>query len=212
MTMNGPTLARSQVDPTAAVGYASSRGEQRPLVIGPGARIRSGSVIYEASVIGASLQTGHNVVIREECEIGDDLSVWTNSVIDYGCTIGDRVKIHSNCYVAQFTELGDDVFLAPGVSIANDLYPGDSTSAAVMRGPRILAGAQIGAGTTILPYVVIGAGALVGAGSVVTRDIPAGMVAVGSPAVPTKPVSDLIPITHRVDEGSMAGPQEGTTS
>ena len=123
-----------------------------PLVLGAGARLRSGTVLYDGTTIGRRLQTGHGVVIREGCEIGDDVSVWSNSVIDYGCRIGDRVKIHCNCYVAQYTELEDDVFLAPGVTIANDLYPGDERSAQLMAGPRIGAGAQIGVNVTILPY------------------------------------------------------------
>ena len=56
--------------------------------------------------------------------LGDDVSIWSNTVIDYGTVIGDGVKIHCNCYVAQYTEIGEGAFLAPGVSIANDLYPG----------------------------------------------------------------------------------------
>ena len=186
------------IDRSAIVGHPAERGAVRPLQLGPGARIRSGSVIYSASTIGAGLNLGHHVVVREECEISDDVSIWSNTVVDYGCRIGRGVKIHSNCYIAQFTVLEDDVFIAPGVSIANDLYPGDQASAAVMRGPIIRAGAQIGAGTTILPYVEIGAGALVGAGSVVTRDVPPGMVVYGSPASVAKPVSDLRPISGRV--------------
>ncbi len=188
------------IDHTVTVGYPAERGRPGPLVLGPGPRLRSNTVLYRASIIGRGLNTGHNVVIREECEIGDDVSVWSNSVIDYGCRLGDRVKIHSNCYVAQFTEIGDDAFLAPGVSIANDLYPGSDSSAAVMRGPVIGAGAQVGVGVTILPYVVIGEGAMVGSGAVVTKDIPAGMVAVGNPAVVTKSVAELTPIEQRVDE------------
>ena len=71
----------------------------------------------------------------KDCQIGDDVSIWSNTVVDYGCRIGSRVKIHCNCYVAQYTELEDDVFLAPGVTIANDLYPGDERSAELMAGP-----------------------------------------------------------------------------
>ena len=122
-------------------------------MLGADAVIRSGTVVYLGSRIGARFQAGHNVVIREECEIGDDVSVWSNSVIDYGCRIGDRVKIHSNCYVAQFSEIADGAFLAPGVTFANDLYPGQASSAAVMSGPSIGAGAQIGVNVTILPFV-----------------------------------------------------------
>jgi acetyltransferase-like isoleucine patch superfamily enzyme len=155
-------------------------------------------VLYDGSTIGRRLETGHGVVIREGCAIGDDVAVWTNSVIDYGCRIGNRVKIHCNCYVAQYSELEDDVFLAPGVTIANDLYPGDRRSAQLMSGPRIGAGAQIGVNVTILPFVRIGAGALIGAGSVVTRDIPAAVVAFGNPAMPRRAVADLPDIHGRV--------------
>jgi acetyltransferase-like isoleucine patch superfamily enzyme len=185
-------------DEGVRIGYPVSRGPRQPLVLGIAARLRSGSVLYDGSTIGRRLQTGHGVVIREGCQIGDDVAIWSNSVIDYGCRIGNRVKIHCNCYVAQYTELDDDVFLAPGVTIANDLYPGDQRSAELMAGPKIGAGAQIGVNVTILPYVRIGSGALVGAGSVVSRDIPPGAVAFGNPAVVRRTVADLPAIDGRV--------------
>lgn len=188
-----------EADPTAIIGYASARTEPRELVIGEKARIRSGAVIYLGSRIGARFQTGHNVIVREDCVIGDDVSVWSNTVIDYGCRIGAHVKIHSNCYVAQFTEIEEGAFLAPGVTIANDLYPGQATSASMMSGPFIGAGAQIGVNTTILPFVRIGAGCLIGAGSVVARDIPEGCVAFGNPARVRGRVQDLKAIETRVD-------------
>lgn len=186
-------------DPSAIIGYQSSRTAPGDLVIGEKARVRSGTVIYLGSRIGARFQTGHNVIIREDCIIGDDVSVWSNTVVDYGCRIGAHVKIHSNCYIAQFTEIEDGAFLAPGVTIANDLYPGQATSAAMMSGPFIGAGAQIGVNTTILPFVRIGAGCLIGAGSVVVRDIPEGFVAFGSPATVRGRVKDLQAIETRVD-------------
>jgi acetyltransferase-like isoleucine patch superfamily enzyme len=185
-------------DDGVLVGYPVSLTGAGPLILGAGARLRSGTVLYDGSTIGRRLQTGHGVVIREGCEVGDDVSVWTNSVIDYGCRIGNRVKIHCNCYVAQYSELEDEVFLAPGVTIANDLYPGDRRSAELMAGPRIGAGAQIGVNVTILPFVRIGAGALIGAGSVVTRDIPAAVVAFGNPAVPRRAIAELPDIDGRV--------------
>ena len=186
-------------DPSAIIGYPPARPCSADLDLGPGARIRSGATIYLGSRIGARLQTGHNVVIREDCILGDDVSVWSNSVVDYGCWIGDRVKIHSNCYVAQYTEIEDDAFLAPGVTIANDLYPGQPASARRMAGPVIGAGAQIGVNVTLLPYVRIGAGALIGAGAVVVIDIPAGAIAFGNPAVVHGKVGDLAAIEQRVE-------------
>lgn len=185
-------------DEGVIVGYPVSHRPGRPLVLGAGARLRSGTVLYDASRIGPDLETGHGVVVREDCEIGAHVRIWSNAVVDYGCRIGDRVKIHANCYVAQFTVLDDDAFLAPGVTIANDLYPGDERSAKLMTGPHIGAGAQIGVNVTILPYVRIGAGAMIGSGSVVTRDIPPGMVAYGNPAVPHRRVADLPGIDARV--------------
>lgn len=196
--MSPPQSDGLVADPGVVVGYPVSHPDTEPLVLGAGARLRTGTVLYDGSTIGRSLETGHGVVIRERCTVGDDVSVWTNTVVDYGCRIGNRVKIHCNCYVAQYSELEDDVFLAPGVTIANDLYPGDRRSAQLMSGPRIGAGAQVGVNVTILPFVRIGAGALIGAGSVVTRDIPPAVVAFGNPAMPRRAVTDLPDIDGRV--------------
>jgi acetyltransferase-like isoleucine patch superfamily enzyme len=178
-----------QVDPGVTLGYLSARRIANIMLrIGPGARIRSGTVIYAGSTIGAGLETGHNVVVREENVIGDNLSIWNNSTIDYGCTIGDGVKIHCNVYVAQFTTLEDEVFLAPGVTIANDPHP---VCGLCMRGPTIKRGARIGVNVTLLSHITIGEGALIGAGSVVTNDIPAHSVAYGNPARLLKSVDEL---------------------
>jgi acetyltransferase-like isoleucine patch superfamily enzyme len=178
-----------EVEPGVILGYLTGRRIANvALSIGPGARMRSGTVIYAGSAIGAGLETGHNVVIREENTIGDDLSIWNNSTIDYGCTIGDNVKIHCNVYVAQFTTLEDEVFLAPGVIIANDPHP---ECGLCMCGPTVKRGARIGVNVTLLPHITIGEGALIGAGSVVTSDIPAHSVAYGNPARPLKSVDEL---------------------
>jgi len=161
------------------------------LVIGPGACIRSGTVIYAGTIIGDHLETGHNVVIREENTIGDGFSVWNNAVIDYGCTIGCGVKVHCNVYIAQFTVIEDDVFLAPGVVVANDPHPGCPSSKECMRGPVIKRGAQIGVNATLLPFVTIGERAIIGAGSVVTKDVPPHALAYGNPARVVKDVREL---------------------
>lgn len=198
MAENGNGHTPGRIDRDVLMDYPSDRGSFGPTGLGVGARLRSGTVIYAGSTIGARLTTGHHVVIREENLIGDDVSVWTNSVIDYGCGIGSRVKIHSNCYIAQYTVIEDDAFLAPGVTIANDLYPRVPGSRTFMSGPRIGAGARIGVNVTLLPYVRIGDGALIGSGAVVTRDVPAGAVAYGSPARVTGMVADLVDIVERV--------------
>lgn len=201
--MNSPSqtlrLGRDlTVDADVILGYVPARGGDLPLVLGDRARLRSGTVLYGGSTIGHRFETGHHVIVREQNTIGDDVSVWTGTVIDYGCVLGDGVKIHTNCYVAQFSVLEDGVFLAPGVMLANDLYPGDSESARLMRGPTLRRGAQVGVNATLLPFVTVGENAIIGAGAVVTRDVPAGAVAFGSPAVPRGSVTDLPPIATRV--------------
>jgi acetyltransferase-like isoleucine patch superfamily enzyme len=195
----------AKIDDDVMLSYRSGREDIDELRLGPGAHLRSGTVLYAGSRIGAGLETGHNVIVREGTRIGDEVCLWSNTTVDYGCSIGNGVKIHCNCYVAQFTRIEDGAFLAPGVTIANDLYPGEAESADAMSGPLIGAGARIGANVTILPFVTIGAGAMVGAGAVVTRDIPEGMVAYGSPAVPRKMLEELISVSKRVEASSGEG-------
>jgi acetyltransferase-like isoleucine patch superfamily enzyme len=118
------------------------------------------------------------------------VSIWSNTVIDYGCRIGNGVKIHTNVYIAQYTVFEDDAFLAPGVSIANDPHP-QCEKCAQEQAPIIKRGARIGVNATILPGVVIGEYALIGAGSVVTNDVPAKALVYGNPARVAKNVDDL---------------------
>ncbi len=150
--------------------------------IGDNAVFLSNSIVYESVKIGNSLIIGHNSIIREENVIGDSFRLWSNSVVDYGCRIGSNVKIHCNCYIAQFTKIEDGVFIAPGAITTNDKYPGRKGAEKHLKGPVIKMGAQIGAGVVILPGVTIGKRAVIGAGSVVTKDIPADSVAYGNPA------------------------------
>jgi acetyltransferase-like isoleucine patch superfamily enzyme len=192
------------VDPGVLLGYPSGRGGVTgPTRIGRRARLRAGSVIYAAVEIGDDFETGHHAIVREENRIGSHCTLWNNSTIDYGCVIGDRVRIHCNVYVAQFTTIEADVFLAPGVTIANDPHP---ICTKCMQGPTIRSGARIGVNATLLPLITIGENALVGAGSVVTTDVPPGMLVAGSPARIVGPVDAVacpfgivIPYEHGVD-------------
>ena len=177
------------VDDGVLLGYPPGRRiELQPVRIGDGARIRAGSIIYASVEIGADFETGHNVVIREQTKVGNGCCVWNNSTIDYGCVLGDRVRVHCNVYVAQYTVLEDDVFLAPGVMIANDPHP---ICTKCMQGPTIKRGARVGVNVTIMPHVIVAENALIGAGSVVTADVPQRAVVVGSPARVIGDVDDL---------------------
>jgi len=190
-----------EIDEGVVIGYPSDRMIQfERLLIGKNARIRSGSVIYCGSEIGDNLQTGHNVVIREKNLIGDNFRVWNNSVVDYGCVIGNNIKIHCGVYIAQYTVIEDDVFMAPGVMVANDIHPGCSYSAQCMKGPIIKKGAQIGVNVTLLPFIIIGEYSVIGGGSVVTEDVPPKSVAYGNPARVVKNIDDLRCIRELTDK------------
>jgi acetyltransferase-like isoleucine patch superfamily enzyme len=168
------------IDAGVLLGYPPGRpGTYGDLRIGCRARVRAGSVIYAGVQIGDDFETGHHVVVREENQLGDGCSIWNSTTIDYGCVIGNRVRIHCNVYVAQFTTVEDDVFIAPGVTVANDPHP---MCTKCMQGPTIRRGARIGVNATLLPHIVIGENALVAAGSVVTADVPPGMLVMGVPA------------------------------
>ena len=174
--------ADAKIDDGVILGYLTGRKiPDYTLRIGDGACIRAGSVIYGGTTIGDRFATGHNVTIREENVIGDGFNVWNCTTIDYGCKIGNNVKIHCNCYVAQFTVIEDNAFMAPGVTIANDIHPGCEFSQKCMKGPHIEEGVEIGVNVTILPFVRIGAHSVIGSGAVITKDIPPGSVVVGNP-------------------------------
>jgi acetyltransferase-like isoleucine patch superfamily enzyme len=150
--------------------------------IGEGARILSHTVIYAGNRIGRNFHAGHGALLREENEIGDDVSIGSGSNIEHHIRIGNRVRIHSNVFVAELSVLEDDCWLGPNVVLTNARYPASPTTKLELTGPHIESGAKIGANSTILPGVRIGAQALVGAGSVVTADVLPGSVVVGNPA------------------------------
>lgn len=152
------------------------------LIIGEGCVIRSHTVIYAGSTIGARLQTGHHVVIREENMIGDDVSIGTHSIVEHHVTIGSRVRLHSRVFVPEYSILEDGCWLGPGVIVTNARYPLSKGVKDRLVGAHVEAGAIVGAGVVLLPGVRVGARALIGAGAVVTKDVPPGTVVAGSPA------------------------------
>jgi len=159
--------------------------EESPLVIGPGAVIRPFTTIYGGTTIGARLQTGQGASIREDNVMGDDVSVGTHASLEFGNRIGSRVRIHTGCFL-ELTTIEDEVFLGPHVVFTDDPHPQCPAYLDCVRGAKVRRRARIGANSTILPGVEIGEDALVGAGSVVRREVRPRSVVAGSPAVEIK--------------------------
>lgn len=149
------------------------------LTIGDNAVIRSGSIIYSDVKIGNNFRTGHNILIRENTEIGDSVLVGTNSVVENNCKIGSDVSIQTNVYVTTNTVLEDKVFMGPCSVTANDKY---MQAGAKLVGPTIKKGARIGANSILLPGVIIGENAVIGSGSVVTKNVSPFTTIAGNPA------------------------------
>ena len=148
--------------------------------IGNDAVLRSGTILYCEVVIGDRFQTGHNVMIREKTRIGDHVSIGTGAIIEGNTRIGNDVNLQSMVYIPTNTTIGDRVFIGPNAVLTNDRYP--PSGIVGLAGPVVECDAAIGANATLLPGVHIGEGALVAAAAVVTRDVPAHMLAVGAPA------------------------------
>jgi len=159
--------------------------------IGKNAVIRSHSVIYFGNQIGDFFQTGHGVLIREKNKIGDYVSIGSHSTIEHNISIGSRTRIHSNVFIPEFSIIDEDVWIGPNVVFTNAMYPANPNTKLNLIGPHILPFSRIGANSTILPGIVIGKNTLIGAGSVVTHNVPDGKVVVGNPARIIRDISDL---------------------
>jgi UDP-2-acetamido-3-amino-2,3-dideoxy-glucuronate N-acetyltransferase len=133
--------------------------------------------------IGEGTRIWHQSQVREDVVIGDNCIIGKNVYVDFGVRIGSGVKLQNNVSVYHGVTIGNDVFVGPGVCFSNDLYP----RAKIWDDSRVVKteikdGVSIGANSTIVCGNTIGENAMIGAGSVVTKDIPPHALAYGNPA------------------------------
>lgn len=149
--------------------------------IGKNPIIREPTVIYPGNEIGDDFQTGHFVSIREDNRIGNNVSIGSHTNVEHHIIIEDNVRIHSNCFIPEYSTLKNDCWVGPNVVLTNAKYPRSINVKNELKSPTIGSFAKIGANSTVLPGVEIGKHALIGAGSVVTKDVPDYAIVVGNP-------------------------------
>ena len=185
----------STIEPGVILGPPDYRGKKIEVdnntIIGKNAYIRARTIIHAGVKIGDNFECGPNVLIRSNNIIGDNVVVWHGSTLNTGNRIGKGSRIHTGCFLEMVT-LGKNVFLGPNVTFTNDPHPVMPANFKECWGGAIVEDfAIIGASVTLLPHVRIGKRAVVGAGAVVTKDVPAFMVAVGNPAKVIKRVQKI---------------------
>lgn len=132
--------------------------------------------------IGTGTKVWQYVVILKSAKIGQDCNICAQTLIEGDVVIGNRVTVKSGVQLWDGTRVEDDVFIGPNATFTNDPYPRSKQYPGEFSGIRICNGASVGANATVLPGVTIGEKAMVGAGAVVTQDVPPRAVVVGNPA------------------------------
>ena len=173
--------------------------------IGSGSLVRSHSIIYASVKIGPGFSCGHRATIRELTEIGENCRVGSFADVQDRVSIGNSCWFHSNVFISAGAEISDFVFLYPGVMLANDRFPPSH----LLKGVKIEEYVQIGIGSTLLPNVTIGRHSLIGAHSLVSKDVQAFSCTVGNPAKHVKDVREIeledgtnsYPWPYRFDRG-----------
>ncbi len=175
------------VESHCELGYSTPLAKRPALDIGAGSLIRSHSIFYSGSSFGDGLVTGHRVTVRENTIAGPNLHLGTLCDIQGDCVFGAYCRLHSNVHVGKHSTVGNFVWIFPYTVLTNDPTPPSETRLGV----TLEEYSVIATHSVLLPGVTIGQHALVGAGSVVSQDIPARTLATGNPARVIRPVDEI---------------------
>ncbi len=169
--------------PSLSPTSTAKRGELPALMLGAGSVVCTGAILYRGVTLGERCIIGDLASVRERCVLGERVVVGRGTCVENDTRIGAFTKIQSNAYITAYMEIEDHVFVAPTVQTTNDNFMGRTERRhALEKGATIRRGARVGGGSLLLPAVEIGEEAFVAAGSIVTRDVPAHKVVMGSPA------------------------------
>jgi acetyltransferase-like isoleucine patch superfamily enzyme len=157
--------------------------ELPPAVISDNCMIGTSVAVYRGSKIGEGVMIADLASVREDVEIGRFTIVGRGVAIENDTRIGNYVKLETNAYITAHTIIEDRCFIAPMVTTSNDNFLGRTEERfKYTKGPHIRKGARVGANATLLPGITLGEDAVVGAGSVVTKDVPPRKMVAGVPA------------------------------
>jgi acetyltransferase-like isoleucine patch superfamily enzyme len=158
--------------------------------------------VNEYCAVAPNVKLGKDVKLSKfinlyGCEIGDETKIGAFVEIQKNARVGRRCKISSHTFICEGVDIEDNVFVGHGVTFINDSYPRSTTLDGELQTESdwrvevtlVKRGASIGSGSTILSNLTIGENAIVGAGSVVTRDVPPNMIVAGNPAKVLRPIS-----------------------
>jgi len=177
--------------PSLSPRSTAKREPLLPTVIGDGTIVSTGAIVFAGSRIGARVILGDQSCVRERVVVGDDVVIGRGSLVENDTTIGALTKIQADAYITAYSTLENEVFIAPCVVTTNDNFMGRTEKRReLVKGPTIRRGARIGGGAILCPGVEIGEDAFVGAGAVVTKDVPARKLVVGNPARVLRDVPD----------------------
>jgi acetyltransferase-like isoleucine patch superfamily enzyme len=169
--------------PSLGATSTAKREPLAPTVIGDGTVVSTGAIVFAGSRIGAKCIVGDQSCVRERVTMGDDCILGRGSLIENDTTVGTGTRIQADAYVTAYSTLEEDVFIAPCVVTTNDNFMGRTEERKeLMKGPTIRRSARIGGGAILCPGVEIGEEAFVGAGAVVTKDVPPRAIVYGNPA------------------------------
>ena len=182
--------------PSLGARSTAKREPLPPTVIGDGTVVSTGAIVFAGSQIGARCIVGDQACIRERVTMADDCILGRGSLIENDTTVGAGTRIQADAYVTAYSTLEEDVFIAPCVVTTNDNFMGRTEQRKeLMKGPTIRRGARVGGGAVLLPGIEVGEEAFVGAGAVVTKDVPPKTIVYGNPARPVRdvPEAELLP-------------------
>jgi acetyltransferase-like isoleucine patch superfamily enzyme len=177
--------------PTLSPRSTAKREPLAPTTIGDGTIVSTGAIVFAGSRVGARVILGDQSCVRERVEIGDDVVLGRGSYVENDTTIGAMTKIQAEAYITAYSTLEEHVFIAPCGVTTNDNWMGRTEKRfGNVIGPTIRRGARVGGGAILCPAVEVGEEAFVGAGAVVTKDVPPRTVVVGNPARVLREVPD----------------------